>query len=676
MLPTFLPLSADQLKWFVEHAGLIVAAPFLAGFLIIMGLRASKTLSMVTSVGAVLYGLFHSVAIFQALVTKSYPEPFFQQNIDWFVSDAFTLSVGVLVDNLAALMLIVVTGISLLVQIYTHGYMREDPGYSRFYAYLSLFTGSMLGLVVSTNLFQMYGFWELVGVCSYFLIGFWWYKESAAKACMKAFVVNRIGDFGFLIGILVFFLATKDFWQGQTLLGFVGPGEANLAGVIHRAAEAHALTTESLFVISCLILMGPMAKSAQFPLHVWLPDAMEGPTPISALIHAATMVAAGVYLVARAYPIWLTPDGQMGAALHVVAIVGAITAFMAATIAMSQYDIKRVLAWSTCSQLGYMFVGLGCGAFTGGIFHLFNHAFFKAMLFLCSGAVIHGLHGEQDIRKMGGLSKSMPITHFCFLIGCLAISGFPIFSGFFSKDEIIGAAMHTHPVIGWLMMATAGMTAFYMFRLYFMTFSGAYRGDAHPHESPASMTWPLLVLSVPSMLSGYLGFNLANLQAAFGGASAEHGLPNHFAGFVFGPFGPHFEGCNLPLMGTSIFVAAVGIFLAFAMYQTKTIHINKSFAESREGFAHLLYNFSFNKWYMDNLYFGLVDRVFLPLFRGVWTRVDQVVVDGIVHGTGLVTMSVGEVLKYLQTGRGQYYALVIFAAVAGIAWLAYMMPPR
>lgn len=669
-----LPLNPEQLKWFVEHAGLIVAAPFLAGFVIIMGLRASKTLSMAASIGAVAYGLFHSIAIMQALLTKAYTEPFCLQNIDWFVSGSFTLSVGVLVDNLASLMLIVVCAVSLLVQIYTHGYMREDPGYSRFYAYLSLFTGSMLGLVVSTNLFQMYGFWELVGVCSYFLIGFWWAKESAAKACMKAFVVNRIGDFGFLVGIIVFFLATKDLWGTGPVLSFVGSNGADLATVIHKAADMHVLDTGSLFAISCLILMGPMAKSAQFPLHVWLPDAMEGPTPISALIHAATMVAAGVYLVARAYPIWLTPDGHMGSALHVVAIVGAITAFMAATIAMSQYDIKRVLAWSTCSQLGYMFVGLGCGAFTGGIFHLFNHAFFKAMLFLCSGAVIHGLHGEQDIRRMGGLHKSMPITHFCFLIGCLAISGFPVFSGFFSKDEIIGAAMNTHPVIGWLMMLTAGMTAFYMFRLYFMTFTGSYRGDAHPHESPASMTWPLLVLSIPSMLSGYLGFNFANLQGAMAGGSAEHGLPNHFAAFVYGPMGPHFEGCNIPLMATSVVVAAIGIFMAYAMYQTKTIHINKTFAESKEGFANLVYNFSFNKWYMDDLYFGLVDRVFLPLFKNVWTFVDQVIVEGIVNGVGLLTVSMGEVLKYLQTGRAQYYAVVIFASVAGIAWIAYILP--
>ncbi len=669
-----LPFSVEQLKWFVEHAGLIVAAPFLAGFLIIMGVRASKFLSMAVSVGAVAYGLVHSLAIFQALVSHAFPDPYFQQNIPWFSSSSFTLSVGVLVDNTAALMLIVVTSVSLLVQIYTHGYMREDPGYSRFYAYLSLFTGSMLGLVVSTNLFQMYGFWELVGVCSYFLIGFWWYKESAAKACMKAFVVNRIGDFGFLIGTITFFLYTKDFWGAGPVLGFVGPNGTDLASVIHKAAAAGALNDSLLCFIACLIFMGPMAKSAQFPLHVWLPDAMEGPTPISALIHAATMVAAGVYLVARAYPIWLNTDGSAGTALTVVASIGAITAFMAATIAMSQYDIKRVLAWSTCSQLGYMFVGLGVGAFTGGIFHLFNHAFFKAMLFLCSGAVIHGLHGQQDIREMGGLKKSMPIAHICFLIGTLSISGFPLFSGFFSKDEIIGAAMVHHPFIGWLMMLTAGMTAFYMFRLYFMTFTGEYRGSAHPHESSPAMTWPLLVLAVPSILTGYLGFNIANLQPALAGASPEHGLPNHFAAFIFGPNGPHFEGANVTMMGISIAFGLAGFAIAYLMYLTRTLHFNKTFAESKEGMANLIYNMSFNKWYMDDIYFGIVDRVLLPAYKNVWTFVDMVIVEGVVNGVGLVTMSIGEVLKYLQNGRGQYYALVIFAAVAGIAWISYILP--
>jgi NADH:ubiquinone oxidoreductase subunit 5 (subunit L)/multisubunit Na+/H+ antiporter MnhA subunit len=321
-----------------------------------------------------------------------------------------------------------------------------------------------------------------------------------------------------------------------------------------------------------------------------------------------------------------------------------------------------------------MFVGLGAGAFTGGFFHLFNHAFFKAMLFLCSGAVIHGLHGEQDIRQMGGLRTKMPLTHLCFLIGTLSISGFPIFSGFFSKDEIIGAALISDPFIGWLMLVTAGMTAFYMFRLYFLTFTGEYRGKAHPHESSPAMTWPLLALAIPSMLSGYLGFNFANLQNAFSGAASEHGLPNHFAAFIYGPSGPHFESCNGPLMATSIGFALVGFGFAYFMYLTRTIHINKSFAEAQDGLRAMLYNISFNKWYIDDIYFGAVDRVILPLYKSVWNYVDMFFVEGIVNGVGLVFMSFGEVLKYMQNGRGQYYALVIFAAVGGIAWLAYFLP--
>jgi NADH:ubiquinone oxidoreductase subunit 5 (subunit L)/multisubunit Na+/H+ antiporter MnhA subunit len=296
------------------------------------------------------------------------------------------------------------------------------------------------------------------------------------------------------------------------------------------------------------------------------------------------------------------------------------------------------------------------------------------MLFLCSGTVIHGLHGEQDIREMGGLRTKMPLTHLCFLIGCLSISGFPLFSGFFSKDDIIGAAMVSDPFIGWLMLLTAGMTAFYMFRLYFMTFTGAYRGKAHPHESPPAMTWPLLALAVPSMLSGYLGFNIQNFTAAFSGAAGEHALPNHFAAFIYGPSGPHFEGCNLWLMAVSVGCGLGGFILAYLMYQTRTVHINKSFAEAQDGFKAMIYNISFNKWYIDDIYYGAVDRVILPLYKNVWNFVDMFVVEGVVNGVGLVTMSFGEVLKYMQNGRGQYYALVIFGAVAGIAWLAYFLP--
>lgn len=673
-------MSADQLNFIVHSATYIVAAPFVAGLLIILGLWRSKTISMALSVGAVTTGFFYSLLLFYAITVQPSLVPW-QVNVDWLTSPGLTLSMGVLVDNLVAVMMIIVTTVSLLVQIYTHGYMRDDPDYSRFYAYLSLFTGSMLGLVVATNLFETYFFWELVGVCSYFLIGFWWYKTTAAEAALKAFFMNRIGDCGFLIGILILLAATKDFWGGYTLLGYVNASGFDLGGVIHHAYQSHALSAELLTVAACLTLLGPIAKSAQFPLHTWLPDAMEGPTPISALIHAATMVAAGVYLIARAYPIWLTPDGHMGSTgLAVITGIGAITAFMAATIALSQFDIKRILAWSTVSQLGYMFVGLGTGAYSGGIFHLFNHAFFKAMLFLCSGAVIHGLHGEQDIRKMGGLRKYMPITAYCCLIGTLSISGCPGLSGFFSKDEIIASACKYNFWLGGLMIFTAFLTAFYMFRLYFMTFETKYRGDAHPHESPPVVWLPLVALAVPSVLSGYLGFNLASLNFAGPTGIAFDGhesapLASQFASFIhFGPI-PHFEGMNGLIMVGSTAAALLGFILAWAVYITGQSRINNSIATSKQPLIAFLYDFSFHKWKFDELYMALVNHIALPLFSAVWRAVDMLVVDNFVDFTGFATMFTGKAMRYIQNGRAQYYALVIFAWVAGLTIVAYLMRP-
>ncbi len=669
-------MDSELLTHAIHNAWWIVAAPFISGFLIIMGARHSKTLSMVLSVGTIFIGFVHSVLIFLALnghVDPNLTALGYQKNYVWFQSKDIVLSVGFLIDNLSSMMLLVVTSVSLLVQIYTHGYMREDPGYSRFYAYLSLFTGSMLGLVVSTNLFQMYGFWELVGVCSYFLIGFWWYKTSAAEACLKAFVVNRIGDFGFLLGILLFLAATRDCWGGvtnpHTLLAFSDPQGFDIAGAITKAIAnntmiATGLGVTSLTTIALLIFMGPMAKSAQFPLHVWLPDAMEGPTPISALIHAATMVAAGVYLVARAYPMFLTPDGSTASfALQWVAGFGAFTAFMAATIGMSQFDIKRVLAWSTCSQLGYMFVGLGVGAFTGGMFHLFNHAFFKAMLFLCSGAVIHGLHGEQDIRKMGGLFNKMPITAWCFLIGTISISGVLPFSGFFSKDEIVGAALHANPLIGGVLLLTAGLTAFYMFRVFFLTFVGEYRGDAHPHESPGAMTMPLVALALPSITSGLLGFNFASI-------GNETPQPNHFASFVYGPSGPHFETLHVSAMVGSVAIALAGFGIAYLIYYARYMTVNSSIANSTNPLIKFIYQLSFNKWWFDDMYLKAAKTI-LELYQLIWRLIDEYIVDNMVNFSATVTMGTGEVLKYTQNGRGQYYALIIFAAVIGLTWIAY-----
>lgn len=647
-------------------------APFIAGFLIILGARVNKTLSMGLSIAAVAYGFVHSLLIFNALHANPTP---YQVNWDWFVSDSFKLTVGVLVDNLAAIMLIVVTCVSLLVQIYTHGYMREDPGYARFYSYLSLFTGSMLGLVVATNLFQMYFFWELVGVCSYFLIGFWWYKPSAAAAALKAFVVNRVGDFGFLVGILMFLAATMGFWSAHAdhgLLMFSDPtgGGIDLPGAIRWAMSDGHLTPALLTIISVLIFMGPMAKSAQAPLHVWLPDAMEGPTPISALIHAATMVAAGVYMVARAYPLWLNwadpanPTTVEAAGLNVVAWIGTLTALMAAIIACSQFDIKRILAWSTVSQLGYMFAGLGVGAFTGGMFHLFNHAFFKAMLFLCSGAVIHALHDEQDVRNMGGLRKYLPITYICCLIGTISISGVPGFSGFFSKDEIIGGAWDASGgrAIAWILIFTAGLTAFYMFRMLFLAFHGEYRGKVEPHREtkPDVVTMPLIALAIPSIISGYLGTDMKFWQG-----SSDYSTP--FGNFLYFQH-PHFPVVNWTPVMLSTAAAIIGIALAGLVYVSHSVKINEWMAANLRP----LYNLSYNKFYFDNMYLYLVNRIILPLFNFLWSWIDMYIVDNIVNMMRTITVGTGETLRLSENGRGQYYAMIIFACVAGITLFVYL----
>lgn len=665
----------------LQNAHMIVMLPFLAGAMIILGNalfrdKMPKTLCMGLSIAAVAYGFLQSLCIFSYL--RQDPTPY-MTNIDWFVSESFRITVGVLVDNLASLMLLVVTVVSLLVQIYTHGYMREDAGYSRFYSYLSLFTGSMLGLVVSTNLVQMFIFWELVGVCSYLLIGFWWHKPSAAAACMKAFVVNRIGDFGFLVGILLFLSATYGFWHShidQGMLMFYDPaGSVSLSGAIKWAMDpANSTLTQALLTtISMIMFLGPMAKSAQAPLHVWLPDAMEGPTPISALIHAATMVAAGVYMVARAYPIWLdwtnlAEPSTASVGLAVVAWVGGFTAFMAATIALTQFDIKRALAWSTVSQLGYMFVGLGCGGFSAGMFHLTTHAFFKAMLFLCSGAVIHALHGEQDMRQMGGLFGKVKYTATCFLIGTLAISGVPGFAGFFSKDEIIGTAFSWqgpgHDALAWLTVITAGLTAFYMFRMYFMTFTGSYRGTVHPHEEtrPDPLTMPLLVLAVPSIAAGAIGVNLKQFLEHIG--SAE-GYASPFANFVHFMH-PHVEVINTTAMTISTVVSLAGIGLAYALYYNKRYDLDVAVEKAIPG----LYKFSLNKWYWDELYM-IVTNALLTVFKVVWEIVDKFVVDGIVNSMRYIFLGFGHLLKFTESGRGQSYALVIFAGVAFIGLFVY-----
>jgi NAD(P)H-quinone oxidoreductase subunit 5 len=590
---------------------------------------------------------------------------------EWAQAGSFHLNMGFTIDHLTALMLVIVTSVAFLVQIYTDGYMAHDPSYVRFYAYLSLFTSSMLGLVVSPNLVQIYIFWELVGMCSYLLIGFWFDRKGAADACQKAFVTNRVGDFGLLLGLLGLYWATGTF-------EFVEMGE-RLTELIESGAISVGLAT--LFAI--LVFMGPAAKSAQFPLHVWLPDAMEGPTPISALIHAATMVAAGVFLIARMFPVF----EEIPAVMNTIAWTGAFTAFLGASIAITQNDIKKGLAYSTVSQLGYMVMAMGVGAYGAGLFHLMTHAYFKAMMFLGSGSVIHGMEEvvghdpdlAQDMRVMGGLRKYMPITAITFFIGTLAISGIPPFAGFWSKDEILGATYAANPVLWAIGFATAGITAFYMFRMYFTTFEGDFRGtdkkllamvkaensvgkepsaekahsDHHaskPHESPITMTFPLMVLAIPSIAIGLVGTPLGNYFEYFIHPASEVITEVPAEGFT-----PEF----LLMGGSSIGIGLIGISLAILMYMQKKIDPS-AIARSIQP----LYLLSKNKWYIDEIY----DAVFVQGSRRIARQVlevDAKIVDGVVNLAGFVTVISGEGLKYFENGKAQFYALVIFIGILG-----------
>ena len=589
---------------------------------------------------------------------------------EWAQAGTFHLNMGFVIDHLTAMMLVIVTTVAFLVQIYTDGYMAHDPSYVRFYAYLSLFTSSMLGLVISPNLVQIYIFWELVGMCSYLLIGFWFDRKGAADACQKAFVTNRVGDFGLLLGLLGLYWATGTF-------EFTDMGE-KLTQLVESGGLSVALAT--LFAI--LVFMGPAAKSAQFPLHVWLPDAMEGPTPISALIHAATMVAAGVFLIARMFPVF----EEIPAVMNTIAWTGAFTAFLGASIAVTQNDIKKGLAYSTVSQLGYMVMGMGVGAYGAGLFHLMTHAYFKAMMFLGSGSVIHGMEEvvghdpdvAQDMRVMGGLRKYMPITAITFFIGTLAISGIPPFAGFWSKDEILASTFRANPILWAIGFLTAGLTAFYMFRMYFTTFEGEFRGtdkkllamvkaensvgkevqaeDSHghhaskPHESPITMTFPLMVLAIPSMLIGLVGTPLGNYFEYFIHAPSEKITEVPAEGFT-----PEF----LLMAGSSVGIGLIGISLAILMYLQKKIDPS-AIAKSIEP----IYKLSKNKWYIDEVYNAVFVTGSRRLARQV-LEVDAKIVDGAVNLAGFVTVVSGEGLKYFENGKAQFYALVIFIGVLG-----------
>ncbi len=680
------------------YAWFIPVLPLLGAMLVGLGLisfnRATNRLRQWTAIFIVSLLGAAMVLSFALLGSQIQGHEAYTYTFEWAAAGNFHLKMGYTVDHLTALMLVIVTTVAFLVMVYTDGYMAHDPGYVRFYAYLSLFSSSMLGLVISPNLVQVYIFWELVGMCSYLLIGFWYDRKSAADAAQKAFVTNRVGDFGLLLGILGLYWVTNSF-------------EFDVIGdrlQIFAASDSFSAAIAGLLAV--LVFLGPVAKSAQFPLHVWLPDAMEGPTPISALIHAATMVAAGVFLIARMYPVF----EEIPVAMTTIAWTGALTAFLGATIALTQNDIKKGLAYSTMSQLGYMVLAMGIGGYSAGLFHLMTHAYFKAMLFLGSGSVIHGMEGvvghdavlAQDMRLMGGLRKYMPATALTFLIGTLAICGIPPFAGFWSKDEILSLAFEANPllwVVGWL---TAGMTAFYMFRMYFRTFEGEFRGNnpeirqqllaaagvtvdipnfgpgamdtrelaakAHnhddhhdhhhhsesPHESPLTMTLPLIILAIPSALLGLVGTPFNNYFEAFIHPPSEtvEQVLEHASEFNLTEF--------LVMGGNSVGIALIGITLASLMYLRGKINPDAIAAK-----IPFFYQLSLNKWYFDNVYNFLFVKGSRRLARQVM-EVDYRVVDGAVNLTGLFTLISGEGLKYFETGRVQFYALIVFAAVLGL----------
>ncbi|MGB2988933.1 MAG: NADH-quinone oxidoreductase subunit L [Candidatus Zixiibacteriota bacterium] len=629
----------------LANAWIIPLLPLLAFVIIVFFTNRNEKASSLVSIGAICLSFVLSLIVIASVLKNPVASEF---EFTWIDLPGFKIKVGMLIDPLTAVMLFVVCTVSMLVHIYSVGYMNGDPRFSRFFSFLSLFSFSMLGLVLANNFLELFVFWELVGLTSYLLIGFWFEKKIASDAGKKAFITTRTGDLGFIIGILILTTAAGTF---------------NFREMFH-AVEAGHIPFGLLTVGAIFLFAGAVGKSAQFPLHVWLPDAMEGPTPVSALIHAATMVAAGVYLVARTMTIYLAAEN----AGLVVAIIGCFTAFLAASIALVQNDIKRVLAYSTISQLGYMIMILGLGGLTAGTFHLYTHAFFKALLFLGAGSVIHAVH-TNDIWEMGGLYRKMKITAVTFIVASLSISGIFPLSGFWSKDEILAVASHFHNPI-FLIVATlvAGMTAFYMFRLCFVTFFGKPRDQEkydHAHESPKVMTVPLMVLAFLSVVAGWVGLPWL-----------KHG----YSSFVY-HHEPHHVEPNFILMIVSTVVALSGIYLAYAMYYKKSISPEKL----KTKFA-FVYKLLYNKYYFDELYHAIIVNPIMKLSKILFVKLDVGVVDWLVNGAGSftvflsdikewfdsrivdgtvnglahVTRGMGSGLRRIQTGQVQNYAFVIF----------------
>lgn len=608
---------------FIRLAWLIPIVPAIAFLLIAFITKKFKRISALIAIAGMFLSFIFSLGVFYDVIASgvSINQPI-EYAVSW-LTVPISIAAGVLIDPLTAVMLLIVTFIGLMVEIYSWGYMQKDPGFSRFFAYLSLFSSSMLGLVIANNYFEMFFFWELVGLCSYLLIGFYFDKHTAVRANKKAFIANRVGDFGFLLGMLCLFVAFGTF------------NFRELAVSIPTYPNVFFLTIAAL-----LIFAGPVAKSAQFPLHVWLPDAMEGPTPVSALIHAATMVAAGVYLLARGYILF--------SSLHevslVIAYIGGITAFMAGTIALVQRDLKRILAFSTMSQLGYMVMAMGVGGFTSGMFHLTSHAFFKALLFLGAGSIIHAI-GIQDIFKMGGLIKKMKIISWTFIIGSLSLAGIPPLSGFFSKDEILSVTYeHGYKFLYYLGLITAFLTAFYMSRLIFTVFFGEEKQKHSVHKTPWMMTLPLIILSVFAIFYGFVN--------------------KIFASYIY------FQTIqsaapNLIIMGESVAVAFGGIILGWLIYGKQVVS-----SEALSVRFKPIHQLLFNQYYLNEFYQWLYDKVILNIshFFNWW---DRKIVDGIFDKTTSLIKRMGTRLRFIHSGSLQDYALIFFIAIVFIIlWLA------
>jgi NADH-quinone oxidoreductase subunit L len=644
----------------LEHLWIILALP-LAGAAIngLFGKKWPQSAVNSVAVGSVTLAFLAVAELVREFVQLTPAQiPYVGNYFTWMVAGPFRVDFALQVDQLTVVMLLVVSFVGMLIHIYSTGYMAHEGGYYRFFSYLNLFMFFMLTLVLAANLIVMFVGWEGVGLCSYLLIGFWFLKKSAADAGKKAFIVTRIGDMGFTVGILLVFatFASVDF------------------GTIFRDVAANPRSEGVLTAICVLLFLGAIGKSAQLPLYVWLPDAMEGPTPVSALIHAATMVTAGVYMVARMNPLF----SRAPTAMLLVAIVGAVTAFYSATIGLVQTDIKKVLAYSTVSQLGYMFLACGVGAYAAGIFHLMTHAFFKGLLFLAAGSVIHAMGGEQDMTRMGGLRKQIPVTYWTMLIGTLAIAGIPGFAGFFSKDAILEAAQtgpNANLTLWGLGLAGAGLTSFYMFRLVFLTFFGKERFDhhkVHVHESPKNMTIPLIILAFLSIFGGWFA------------APRLVGGVDHFEAFLQPVFTAYAPAAAAPtalataeiagspamdllraLTGPPVIVGVLGLLVAWWFY-IKNPELPKKLAAS----IHALYTLLLNKYYVDEIYAAVIVTPLMWISRNVlWHVVDEGVIDGTVNGVAHLARETGGEARKLQSGNARSYATWVIIGAVGFTVL-------